>query len=457
MKFTFGILNNLVNKMQKEILFNRVSNITMINSKDFLVSFNNYRKEKLFVSLNHQTPFISFVKVEGSFKTTMCQTNEILRKQIKDSLITSIGILNDDRVVEMTITKNNDYFIKENKRIVIELLPTKPNLLILDDKNLILFATRYASLNSVRPILKGIPYNQISKNHSFIPNFDVIDIDVFQKEAEKKLYEGINTQRKEAFSSLFAFIKNKIKSLQNKLIVFKIENDKANKDLVFLDHGNSLLSLSDNHDEAIQYLITNNLQYDERFSLGQIANSFFKIYKKAKRTIEMNNILEKETYENIDKLNHISALVNYMDNDELTTLEKELIPHKYKTKSKENKSNISFVTYDSIKIFFGKNAQQNELITFKKAKPDYIFFHIKDYHGSHVVIEQDNPNNEVMLVASEMCLILSNKENGDVQFTRIKNVKKGKKIGQVTLSSYQTITLHTVRESTKQLLSHYQH
>ena len=115
-------------------------------------------------------------------------------------------------------------------------------------------------------------------------------------------------------------------------------------------------------------------------------------------------------------------------------------------------SKCSYVVVDGLKIYFGKNMQQNNDISFKLAKKEYMYFHIKDYHGSHVVIFSDNPSKEMILTASEMCLILSNKSSGDVQYTLIKNIKKGPELGLALLNTYELITLHSVRESTYDLL-----
>ena len=96
--------------------------------------------------------------------------------------------------------------------------------------------------------------------------------------------------------------------------------------------------------------------------------------------------------------------------------------------------------------------RQNNDISFKIAKKEHFYFHIKDYHGSHVVIANENPNKEMILTASEICLILSNKEAGDIQYTQIKNIKKGPELGLALLQTYDLITLHAVRKETYDLL-----
>ena len=86
------------------------------------------------------------------------------------------------------------------------------------------------------------------------------------------------------------------------------------------------------------------------------------------------------------------------------------------------------------------------------AEKDDYYLHIKDYHGAHVIIKNVNPSNEVKLVAAELCLILSNKEAGDIMITNMKNVKKGHALGEANLLNYSLITLNNVRESTKELI-----
>ena len=113
----------------------------------------------------------------------------------------------------------------------------------------------------------------------------------------------------------------------------------------------------------------------------------------------------------------------------------------------------NFVFYAPTKIYFGKNAKQNNEITFKIAKPFNTYLHIKDYHGAHVLINNDKPSNEQLLIASEICLILSNKTAGDIMYAPISQIKKGSTLGEAFVKSYQLITLKDVRESTKKLLS----
>ena len=165
----------------------------------------------------------------------------------------------------------------------------------------------------------------------------------------------------------------------------------------------------------------------------------------------------KEYEKAIKEINYLEVCqsqLDYMDDEDMYELAKEIMPYKFNnTNIKQNKtSKYSYVLVDNTKIYFGKNIKQNDDISFKLSKKEHFYFHIKDYHGSHVVIASDNPTNEMKLVAAEMCLILSNKTSGDVQYTQIKNIKKGPELGLALLNKYELITLHSVRDTTYELL-----
>ena len=122
-------------------------------------------------------------------------------------------------------------------------------------------------------------------------------------------------------------------------------------------------------------------------------------------------------------------------------------------KIKKEPSFIGSIIVNGVKISFGKNAKANNELTFKLSNRNDTYLHIKDFHGSHVVIHDENPSNEQLLVGAEIALILSNQEAGEVYYTQIKNVKKGSSLGEVNLLSYKTITLKAIREETKKLLN----
>ena len=454
---TLEALRKIRDELENKIVNNYISHIAVINSHDLLISFSLCRQEKLFISLAHQSPFLSLVSTDQSFPTLTGMLNDTLRREIKNGLIKKIAILNDDRVLALTIEKTNDVFEKETKTLIVELIPMKVNLIILDNQQKILFAHHYTSLDSVRPIVKGLSYQSLDKGKSFTDHKEECDLSLLKAKAHELLMTANQKRYKEKYHPLFNYLKSHLKALDKKCLVLEKESDKARENLRYLDDGNALLSFLNDPLSLQDYLTNHHLEIDERLSVGQNANLFFKKYKKAKRTIEMNHLEEEKARHEIEKYLVLSSQAQYMNDEELYQLAKELMPLKFKGLKEKTipSSSYSYIVVDGTKIFFGKNAKQNEALSFHKAKKEDYFFHIKDYSGSHVIINNAHPTQKMMLIAGEICLILSNQTMGDVQYCPIKNIKKGPKTGQVILSNYQLITLKNINQETKDLLSQY--
>jgi len=454
---TLETLRKIKDELESKIINNYISHISVINSHDLLIAFSLCRQEKLFISLSHQSPFLSLVSTDQSFTTLPGMLNDTLRREIKDGLIKKIEILNDDRVLALTIEKTNDVFEKESKTLIVELIPMKVNLIILDNHQKILFAHHYTSLDSLRPIVKGLSYQPLDKGKTFVDHKEECDLSLLKMRAHELLMTANQKRYKEKYRPLFNYLKSHLKALDKKCLVLEKERSKAKENLRYLDDGNALLSFLNDSLSLQDYLQNHDLEIDERLSVGQNANLFFKKYKKAKRTIEMSLLEEEKARHEIEKYLVISSQSQYMNDEELLQLAQEVMPRKFIVRSKKNSSSLySYVLVDQTKIYFGKNAKQNEALSFHKAKKEDCFFHIKDYSGSHVIIDHPHPSNDMMRIAAEMCLILSNKTMGDVQYCPLKNIKKGPKIGQVILSNYQLITLKDINPETKDLLNQYQ-
>ena len=458
MKLNFSTLKSIVLDISKKTKDNRISNITLINSRVFLISFSSYRREKLLVCLDHQHPFISFCEVEESISTITGGLSDVLRKELKEAIVLGVSLLNNDRVVDIHLVKTNDYFEKEEKHLILELIPFRTNLLLLDKTNNIYYAAHYSSLESARPIVRGIPYEPIKKGDSFVENEEITPLTEIKKQASEYVYQARTKRILERYEPLFKHLKVRIKSLKQKLKVLDQEYKDAEAKLIYQEYGNYLLAFINEPEELEKFIKDNNLEIDSNEPIGQIANGYFKRYKKAKRTLEINRQEYQKAIKEIEYLEVCQSQLDYMNDEDMYELAKEIMPHKFKAnQKKENRtSKYSYVLVGNTKIYFGKNMQQNNDISFKIAKKDHYYFHIKDYHGSHVVIASDSPTKEMKLTAAEMCLILSNKTSGDIQYTQIKNIKKGPELGLALLNTYELITLHSIRDTTYELLKkHY--
>ena len=440
-------------ELSSKIIGCRINNISLVNSRDYVISLSMIKNEKLLISLNHAFPFVCLANIDNIPSTIIGNMNDNLRKYVRDAFIVNVSLFNQDRVFCFELQKANELYEKEKFFLYIECIPQRPNLVICNDKNIIIFAAHYSSLTSSRIIVKNLEYQLLTSNLK-ANNDESTSLDEIKKEVEKYYIDSLNVRDKENFEELFKFIRIRIKSLSKKLTTLDNAIKDAKDKLHYSEIGSAILGYSYDPQELENYVKENNIEYDNKLSAGQNAEKYFKKYKKAKRTIEMNEIEKQKASEEIAHLNFVLTSSTYMHEEELISLAKQLAPNKYKSlKLKKEPTFIGSVTVENSKISFGKNAKANNELTFKLSNKNDTYVHIKDMHGSHIVIHNENPTNEQLLVASEIALILSNQVAGDVYYTLIKNVKKGSSLGEANLLTYKTITLKSVRDKTKLLLN----
>ena len=452
-RLSYADFKQIEGDLADKIVGCRINNITLVNSRDYVLTLSMIKQEKLLVSLNHACPFVCLAGIENIPSTIIGQLNDNLRKYIRDAFIVEVKLFNEDRIFSFKLQKANDLYEKEIFYLYIECIPQRPNLIICNEKNIVIYAAHYSSLTSNRVVVKNIEYQPLISSLKKSEEADS-SLEVIKKDVEDYYQSSLETRNKEKFEELFKFIKIRIKSLTKKLVTLDNAIEDAKSKLCYSEIGSAILGYSYDEQELKNYLQENNIEFDQKLSAGQNAEKYFKKYKKAKRTIEMNEIEKQKAKEEIAHLNFVLSSSTYMEEDELLSLAKQLVPNKYKSiKLKKEPSFIGSINLKNTKISFGKNAKANNELTFKIANKSDTYVHIKDLHGAHVIIHNENPSNEELLTAAEIALILSNEMAGDIYYTQVKNVKKGSSLGEVNLLNYKTITLKSVRESTKRLLN----
>ena len=306
-KITSGNLEKIAQDLKEKLLYNHISNITMVNSHDFIFSFSMYRKGKLFVSLNHQAPFLSLVSDVVPTGTIVGTLNDTLRKMVKDGNIKDIHTINNDRIIAFEYTKVDDLYEKKNRTLIFELIPHRQNLIILEEGK-ILYASHYSGLDTDRPVLKGFEYHPIENKTN--KNNAEIDLNALRLQAEDYFLKSKQERNAEKYKSLITHIKSRIKSLNGKLLVLNRAIEKAKEELSYQDIGNMLLAYAYDKDELNNYIKKNKLDYDSSLTPGNNAEKYFKKYKKAKRTIEMDQIEIAKTHDEIANLEDVTSSID---------------------------------------------------------------------------------------------------------------------------------------------------
>lgn len=114
-----------------------------------------------------------------------------------------------------------------------------------------------------------------------------------------------------------------------------------------------------------------------------------------------------------------------------------------------------FTSTDGLPIFVGRNARENDELTFGLAKSDDLWLHARSTPGSHVVVrlgKGNDPPPETLRDAATLALLYSDLKKsgkGDVIYTRRKWVKKAKGQAPGAVTVTQEKSLHVTLEKNR--------
>ena len=281
----------------------------------------------------------------------------------------------------------------------------------------------------------------------------------YKDNAEDKILRDNNQE-------IYRTIYNNLKRIDTKLIRL---NDDLLKDENADDlrlKGELLLSTQNINDKNRSSSITvfnyytnqmEDIAIDPSKTIKENSQIYYKKYRKAKlalehvkREIDLAN-KEKEYFELL-KFQLTKATLK-----DLIEIKNELINNSYifskeSNSKKKQKPNFLRIEYEGSVIYVGKNNIQNDYITHTVAKKDDLWFHVKGYHGSHVVVSGDSKYSEsVIRYAANLAAKYSDSKDSSsvpIDYTEIKFLKKvpGYKGSFVTYKRYKTIYIDPKRE-----------
>lgn len=457
MGLTTEVIKKLSIEFNQKFKDSHINNVTVVSSDSFLLSFSKNRQDKLFVDLNPTSSYIGIFVGDNPCSTLAGSLNDMLRKYLKGGFIKSIEQINEDRILQITYSLTDDLFNNNTWFLLLELMPARTNLIILNSRRHIIFATNYKSLLSSHPIVKGQIYELPHK--TFTTDKKVrVDISDYQNQIEKRICSALQKRKHEQFKPIISKVKSRIKSLDKKEQILQNDLNNATNCSYLKDFADDLLTFQNDNEQLQNITSAHKNIYDSSLSIFENAAKLYQKYKKEKAKIDHDKTQLLTLYEERERLHNILNNIPIYTEEDLITLSHEIgfndkeKKTSKKIKSKEKKPLFSYIDYNGVKIAFGKSKEQNHYLTFKYAKPDYTIFHIKGYSGAHVVACSEKINDEIILLACEIALILSNKQEGEIMFEKRKQIKKGDSLGQIQFKSHRTIYLKSVRLETKEKL-----
>lgn len=515
-------LNRIYLDYKNELEGVKISKIVKISDYDFSFILFSNKQKSLIISLS---PLHPYFLISLSYFKTLNETNmfiSLLKKYFENGTIIEIKKVPNDRIVIFKIKKITPTYQTIINSLIIELIPHRTNAIIVDENNVIISALKLSSsLDEERLIAKGVHYSlsqnedknitksdnletlkskigitlykdiiyRIEKENAslkeiieeiltsekyFLYNNDVLSIKLHSFPCQEitldklsDIYKQIEAEKykKDHFNMVYHLVTHKLKGLRNKLVNLEKDYQKNLSKKSYVDIGNLLFINQSSYQKGSKEITIDGqvIALDEKLSLVENANRYFKQYQKSKvALVELSKQIEltKNKIEFFEKIENQIEFATLKDMEDIIS---ELVDNGYiksNIKKKNPKKilpksyNPHYITIDGYKIGFGLSSYQNDYLTFTLARKDDYFFHIKDSHGPHVVIFSSSPSKEAILFACEIALFFAKKESGEIFLCDKKDVKKiPGKIGMVSFNNYQTISLKQIREQTKLKLS----
>ncbi|MBR7095475.1 MAG: NFACT family protein [Clostridia bacterium] len=195
---------------------------------------------------------------------------------------------------------------------------------------------------------------------------------------------------------------------------------------------------------------------DARLSPAANAQRMYKLYTKSRRAKEKLTELIASGEEELAYLGSVRGFLDRAESEQdFTELRAELASVGYLSRERDQKNKkapkarpMELTTAHGYRLLVGRNNLQNDMLTFRIAAKDDLWFHAKGYGGSHVILVAggEEPPAEDYTEAAEIAAYYS--QAGDsvipVDYTRVKNIKKppASRPGYVTYKTNSTAYVH---------------
>jgi predicted ribosome quality control (RQC) complex YloA/Tae2 family protein len=233
---------------------------------------------------------------------------------------------------------------------------------------------------------------------------------------------------------------------------FRRWGDLISANIYALEKGaDSLIARDFETDEEVK------IPLDVRLAPAKNAQKYYSEYKKLQTAEKTLTKLIEDSEQELIYLESVLEAASRAEGDsELLEIKRELIESGYiksagvrampKKGAKQEKPGepLKFISSDNVNILVGRNNRQNDLVTFKLAKPREIWLHAKNIAGSHVIIKSEKPSERTLEEAAILAAWFSKARDSSrvpVDYTEVRYVSKphGAKPGMVIFTNNKTL------------------
>ena len=434
-------IQNLAKEINGKLLFSPI----LINNETLLFPFAEDYNNSLVISLNNRCPLIYKIKCDIFFKSFENTFLQKFKKIFNRVIISNMKLFEKDNIISFELHSNES---DDSRIFIAELIPNSPNLIVINEEKI--EETFYKNKN--RDLSFGAKYvlpdslNELNGEQEITPEFLT---EHFKNEDELRY--------KEKYAEFVKFLNNKIKSANKKISSINGDLKKAEENQKYRDFADEIYTLGldlKSKKESLE-LSGQIVKLDVSKTLSENCQHFYKKAKKAKETMRHFQTNIDNAQKSLDEYNKILDKFNASEEKEKDKLVETYFPVNKKRETQETIFNRPWkYNLNGTYIYFGKNASQNDYLSFvMKLDRDFIWMHIKNLSGSHLVICSRKPTENELLTAAEFSLLCSHQKAGEIVYTKKKNVRRGHTLGEAIIKNQQTIKLNSVREETKELFA----
>ena len=371
----------------------------------------------------------------------------LLAKRFNRANILHVELLNGDKIVRIKTSIASAY--KEEVTILqFEFTGKYTNVIILDEKNIVLEALRHVDLfSSFREVRVGQKLLDVPVAPFVAKDYSLEDVEQFlYDEYAKEVEQKLSSLKKQKIS----FLNKKLKKLQK--LYSGLDDEKKLEDEVekYQHYGNLVLANIHNIKPYQKVIYVDDYDgstvevelHKEFSSASDMANSLFTRSKKAKQKASHLHI-EKSSLSS--KIEHIKLFIHTVEEAKDIAKIQLLFPKNVQAKKVKVNDSVETFWVEGYKVQLGKNEKGNiELLQNARAKD--IWIHMKDRPSAHVIITTDKQNLPINIIegAARLCVdfTMFNKDRFLVDYTprREVTIQNG---ANVLYNKYKTIEIDT--------------
>lgn len=296
-----------------------------------------------------------------------------------------------------------------------------------------------------------LPLTHLEVSARTYPLMKGMDILFYEKEEKVRI--------KQQSGDLFRTVRKELHKNVSKLPKLKQSLEDAYHCEKYREYGDLLFAYMDTIDKQSIVELPSfengenvKIQLDMRFSIKDNANKFYQKYHKAKRAqsilCEQISLCESEIhyFETMEVQLEQASIADAIEIREELVKQGYLKAQKVKIRKKKKQELPHYETFkiEDTLVYVGKNNLQNDYVTWKLGRKNDTWFHVKDIHGSHVIVNSDTLSESLIRSAALLAAWYSQGRHSSsvpVNYCLQKQLKKipGNKGSLVSLSTYKTI------------------